>query len=212
MKTLKKKKLGFLCSLLDSGTARPLRYLSQITRHRRWSSWTLSAHQVSPVTISASFRTVSALQASPVTISASPRLLGFHLALRLLSASWLSPSRLSLAPQDSMCLGCSFSTARPRYRRLGCSSCSTSSRWLSVPFGTPALCLDLTVGLTPLVGLSCSFSTARPRRCLSPFDGSQSFQLVWVSCFCCFASFIFRLVFDCWLRYYLLFCLICKLD
>uniref|UniRef100_A0A2N9IEJ3 Integrase catalytic domain-containing protein n=1 Tax=Fagus sylvatica TaxID=28930 RepID=A0A2N9IEJ3_FAGSY len=51
--------VGFLCSLLDSGAARPLRYLSQTTRHRRWSSRTLSAHQ-----------------ASPVTISAPPRLLG----------------------------------------------------------------------------------------------------------------------------------------
>uniref|UniRef100_A0A2N9H562 Uncharacterized protein n=1 Tax=Fagus sylvatica TaxID=28930 RepID=A0A2N9H562_FAGSY len=42
-----------------------------------WSSRTVSAHQVSPVTILASSHTVSALQAPPVTISASPRPLGF---------------------------------------------------------------------------------------------------------------------------------------
>uniref|UniRef100_A0A2N9H3N1 Integrase catalytic domain-containing protein n=1 Tax=Fagus sylvatica TaxID=28930 RepID=A0A2N9H3N1_FAGSY len=43
LKTL--KNLGFLCSFLDSGAARPLRYSSQTTRHRRWSSRNLLAHQ-----------------------------------------------------------------------------------------------------------------------------------------------------------------------
>uniref|UniRef100_A0A2N9GH48 Integrase catalytic domain-containing protein n=1 Tax=Fagus sylvatica TaxID=28930 RepID=A0A2N9GH48_FAGSY len=76
----------------------------------------------------------------------SPGAVGDYLSIpsasRLLGSS---PSRLPLASQDSVGLGCSSSTARPRSRHLGCSSCSASSRWLSVPFGTPALCLDLWV-------------------------------------------------------------------
>ena len=65
------KNLRFLCSLSDSGAARPLGIFFQTIRHRRWSSRTSSAHQALPVTISASSRTVSAHQASPVTNSAS---------------------------------------------------------------------------------------------------------------------------------------------
>uniref|UniRef100_A0A2N9FBM1 Integrase catalytic domain-containing protein n=1 Tax=Fagus sylvatica TaxID=28930 RepID=A0A2N9FBM1_FAGSY len=118
-----------------------------------WSSRNLLAHQVSPVIISASSRTESALQAPPVPISTSPRHLGFFSHqigspgaagdyLGIPSASWISPSRLPLASQASVGLGCSSSTARPRSRHLGLSSCSASSRF---PLRTPALCLDLRV-------------------------------------------------------------------
>jgi hypothetical protein len=73
----------------------------------------------------------------------SPSAAGDYLGIP--SPSRLSPSRLPLTSQDSVGLGCSSSTARPRSRHLGCSPFSTSSRWPSVPFGTPVLYLDLWV-------------------------------------------------------------------
>ena len=209
-------------------------------RHRQASLVLFSDHQASPVVISdfigsPSF-TGDHLSFLSYRIS-SPGVAGDHLGisdfigslsfaddhLGFPSASWLSPSLAvtlsdSLAPQDSVGLGCSSSTAKPRSRHLGCSSCSASSGWLSVPFGTPALCIDLTVGLAPPVGLGCSSSTAKPRRCLSPFGGSRSSQLLLHPHSSLGIMFLplllllsFQIGFDSWLRYYLLFCLICKL-
>ena len=154
-----------------------------------WSSRTLSAHQVSPVTISVSSHTISALQAPSVSISASPR--------------------SHTISQDSVGLGCSSSTARPRSRHLGCPSCSASSRWLSIPFGTPALCLDLWVSHRQWVsvapqappGLAGDFLPLVALGLHSWFGYRVSALLL----------LLFRLFFLLLVKYYSLFCLICKL-
>uniref|UniRef100_A0A2N9IR39 Fibronectin type III-like domain-containing protein n=1 Tax=Fagus sylvatica TaxID=28930 RepID=A0A2N9IR39_FAGSY len=120
----------------------------------------------------------------------SPGVVGDDLGIP--SASWLSPSlAIALgilaftisASSRTIRLGGSWLLFQHRQTSISASRLLLLLHQLSVPFGTPALCLNLTVGLAPLVGLGCSSNTARPRRCLSPFGGFRSSQLVWDSLF-----------------------------
>ena len=167
-----------------------------------WSSRTLSAHQVSPVTISASSRTVSALQALPVTISASPRPLGF-LAFTISASSCitrLSGSRLLL---------------QHRQTSISASRLPLLLRQLSVTLGDSQfpLQLQLSVSICGSRATSGSWLLLQHRQAsLVPFS------LWWLSAFTAGLGIVFQpfcsFSSDCFLllvKYYSLFCLICKL-
>jgi hypothetical protein len=145
-----------------------------------WSSRNLLAHQVSPVTISASSRTESALQAPPVTISASPRITSHdHLVLCLrFRRRQDSPVPISITRLRRWSSWTYIGSPGFAGDHLGLISAHRASPvTISAPRAPPRLAVTLsaflcTTGLTPVALDSRSTALGYSQACLGPRLGS----------------------------------------